>query len=94
MYTRWAAICFDFKEKYLSFEYVKNLVNKKIDPIMRPIAHKVGLCFMCMTNDAKLSCNNMQDDGCSVCKECACFCHIHGYYCRLHKEYYGERSAD
>ena len=50
MYEWWASVCYDFREKYLNFEYIRNLVNKKVDVIMRPIAAKVGLCFMCMTN--------------------------------------------
>jgi hypothetical protein len=45
----------------MNFDYVKNLINKKIDPIMRPIATKAGICFMCMNNEAKLSCNNLKD---------------------------------
>ena len=89
MYKRWASICYDFKEKYLNFEYVKNLIDRKVDPIMRPIALKAGLCFMCMTNKAKLSCNNVKDENCSICKECGCFCPQHGYYCRSHQSYFG-----
>lgn len=50
MYERWASICYDFREKYLNFEYIRILVDRKIDPIMRPVAVKVGLCFMCMQN--------------------------------------------
>ena len=38
MYGRWSSVCFDFKNKYLSFDYLKNLVDRRIDPIMRPIA--------------------------------------------------------
>jgi len=94
MHKRWSSICFDFKEKYLNFEFFKNLVDRRVDPIMRPIAYKVGLCFMCMNNDAKLSCNNLKDDSCSTCKECANYCPAHGYYCRYHQDYVGERSAD
>ncbi len=74
MYKKWSAICFDFRDKYLNFEYMKNLVDKRIDPIMRPVAYKIGLCFMCMKNSAILSCNNIKDQDCKVCKECANFC--------------------
>jgi hypothetical protein len=85
MYQRWSSICYDYREKYLNFEYIKNLVNRRIDPIMRPIAMRVGLCFMCMTNQAILTCNNLKDDYCITCKECANFCHDHGYFCRFHQ---------
>ena len=64
MHERWASICYDFRDKYLNFDYIKSLVFRRIDPIMRTIAIKVRLCFMCMTNEAKLSCNNIKDDFC------------------------------
>lgn len=94
MYERWSSICYDFKDKYLSFDYIKNLVDRRVDPIMRPIALKVGICFMCMKNPAILSCNNIKDQECKVCKECSNFCGNHGYYCRMHANFYGDKAAD
>ena len=94
MYERWSAICYDFRDKYMNFDYLKNLVDKKVDPIMRPIACKIGVCYMCMRNEAVLTCNNIKDEECRICKECAFFCSSHGYYCRVHALYYGERTAD
>lgn len=61
MYERWSALCYDFKEKLCNREYVMNKINRIVDPIMRPIASKAGICFMCMKNDAKFSCNNLKD---------------------------------
>eukprot|EP00347_Sterkiella_histriomuscorum_P014564 403360399 len=94
MYERWSSICYDFKDKYLNFDYIKNLVDKKIDPIMRPIALKVNVCYMCMKNPAVLSCNNIKDENCRTCKECANFCVQHGYYCRVHSAYKANIAAD
>ena len=94
MYQRWSSVCFDFKNKYLSFDYLKNLVDRRTDPVMRPIALQISLCFMCMKNPANLTCNNVKDENCKICKECASFCVNHGYYCRVHAKYYGEHSAD
>ena len=85
MYERWSSICYDFREKYLNFEYIRNVVNRKVDPIMRPIASKAGICFMCMNNEVVLTCNNLKDEYCRICKECANFCVTHGYFCRVHQ---------
>ena len=73
---------------------MKNLVDKRIDPIMRPVAFKIGVCFMCMNNPGILTCNNVKDQDCKVCKECAYFCSSHGYHCRMHAKYYDHRAAD
>lgn len=89
MHERWASICFDFKNKYLNFNFVKNLVDRQLDKIMQPICVKIGKCFMCMEAEAKLHCNNVEDISCVCCKQCAGFCSDHGYYCRLHAKYQG-----
>lgn len=94
MHSRWASVCFDFKNKYLNFDYLKNLVNAKLDKIMQPICVKIGKCFMCLEEDAKLSCNNMKDQSCITCKRCAGFCADHGYFCRFHASYEGSLLRD
>jgi hypothetical protein len=94
MYERWSSICFDYKNKFLNFEYFKNLVNRKVDPILQPICLKIGKCFMCVENEARFSCNNMKDQNCAACKECSSFCAEHGYFCRLHAHYEGYLPND
>ena len=49
---------------------------------------------MCMQNQATMTCNNIKDTHCKICKECANFCSKHGYYCRMHEIYYGHKTAD
>ena len=51
MHQRWAGICYDFRERYLSFDYVKHLIDKKIDPLMKPVADKDFHTFIANTID-------------------------------------------
>ena len=84
MHNRWSGICYDYKERYLGVDYVRTLVDRRVDNIVRPIGNRVGLCFSCMINDVSVSCNNAKDEDCKVCRECANWCGDHGFYCRVH----------
>ena len=71
---RWSAICWDFKHKYLSRDWVQKELARRTDHAVEMVTTKSDFCSMCLEKQGNLRCNNLEDKECYVCKPCARYC--------------------
>lgn len=61
-FDRWSAVFWDFKNKYLSRDYVMTALDNRTGKMLNIVTVNTDYCSTCLNKEGNFKCNNIKEE--------------------------------